>query len=477
MGDVYGSAKVRVYCRTPSCCPRFTDEDRYPLAATAEAAGLRPCKDCRPYRLPQALARGRGAPELVCRGVRLIADGVLDEATETSLAARLGVSGRHLRRMFTTYVGVTPGVLARSCRAHFARRLLDDTGLSVTEVAFAAGYGSARQFNREFKRIFGDTPSQQRATSALRAGWLGAGTGLTLRLWFTGPLDWEALTAFLAARAVPGVEQVDGRVYRRTIMVDGDPGVLELSPGGRDYLNLLVRLPRWETLMHVAAQARKIAGLDEDPASPARRLAADPVIGPLLAARPGVRVPGCWDPFETGVAAIIEQQAAPPASRPVLQRLVAGLGRRVPEPGLSRLTHAFPGPGVLARAPAGLQASGLTSAQARAVSSFASAVEQGVIRFDGSMTSGQLISSVAAVPGIAASTAEYLALRMGEPDAFPAGEPALRQSLIQISGTPSPPPGHAWEPWRSWAAAHLWAANLHSVPGQPGLEILRSQTA
>ncbi len=458
MGDVYGSAKVRVYCGTRSCCPRFKDEDRYPLAATAETAGMAACKDCRPYRLPQTLALGGGAPELVCRGVRLIVDGALDEATEASLAARLGVSARHLRRMFTAHVGVTPDGLARSCRAHFAHRLLDDTDLSVTEVAFAAGYGSARQFNREFRRIFRDTPSQRRAAGRFSRGWLGADSGLTLRLWFNGPLDWDALTAFLAARAVPGVEHVDGPVYRRTIVAGGDPGVIELSPGGRDYLSLRVHLPRWETLMHVAAQARKIAGLDEDPVSSARLLAADLAIGPLLAARPGIRVPGCWDPFEAGVAAIIEQRAAPPASRPVMERLVTGLGRQVPGQGPFGLTHTFPAPAVLASACAGLQASGLTSDQAETITSFASAVGQGVIRLDGSVASGQLISSIAAVPGITASTAEYLALRMGEPNAFPADDPALRRSLSRLAGTPSPPPCHLWEPRRSYAAAHLWAA-------------------
>jgi AraC family transcriptional regulator of adaptative response / DNA-3-methyladenine glycosylase II len=477
MGDVYGSAKVRVYCRSRSCCPKFTDKDHYPLAAVAEAVGMRACKDCRPYRLPPALARGRGAPELVCRGVRLIADGALDEGTEASLAARLGISARHLRRMFTAHVGVTPDGLARSCRAHFAHRLLDDTGLSVTEVAFAAGYGSARQFNREFKRIFHDTPSQLRAASRLSPGRLAAAGGLTLRLWFTGPLDWNALTAFLAARAVPGVEHVDDRTYRRTIMAGGDPGVLELSPGGRDHLNLRVRLPRWESLMHVAARARKIAGLDDDPAGPARVLAADPVIGPLLAARPGIRVPGCWDPFEVGVAAIIDQDAAAPASRLVLHQLVTELGRRVPGLGPLRPTHAFPAPAALAHAGAGLQASGLTSGQAETVSSFAAAVGQGAIRLDGSMTSEQLISRITAVPGITASTAQYVALRMGEPDAFPADDPVLRQSLCRLATTSGPPPAHTWQPWRSHAAAHLWAASLRNFPDQPGPEILRSAPA
>jgi len=432
------------------------------LPEMAEAVGMLACKDCRPYRLAPALARGRGAPELVCRGVRLIVDGALDEGTEASLAARLGVSGRHLRRLFTAYVGVTPDFLARSCRAHFARRLLDDTHLSVTEVAYAAGYGNARHFNREFKRIFRDTPSRMR-TSRVCPGRLPTDSGLTLRLWFSGPLDWEALTAFLAARAVPGVEHVDGTIYRRTIMMDGDPGVLELSPGGRDYLHLRVHLPYWESLMHVAAQARKIAGLDEDPVSSARFLEADRVIGPLLAARPGIRVPGCWDPFEVGVAAIIEQREPASVSRPIMHRLVSGLGRQIPGQGPFRLTHTFPAPGVVASARAGLQAAGLTSAQAETVTSFASAVDQGMIRLDGGMTSGQLISSITAVPGVTASTAEYLTLRMGDPNAFPADDPALQQSLSHLAAL-SPSHGHIWAPRRSYAAAYLWAASPRSFP-------------
>jgi len=298
-----------------------------------------------------------------------------------------------------------------------------------------------------------------------------------LRLWFTGPLDWGALTAFLAARAVPGVEHVEGRIYRRTVMVDGGPGVVELSPGGRDHLNLRVHLPRWGSLMHVVARARKIAGLDEDPAGPARLLGADPVIGPLLTARPGIRVPGCWDPFEVGVAAIIEQHAVSPASRPVMQRLVTRLGRHVGGPAPSGLSHTFPAPGVLARAGARLQACGLTRGQADTVICFASAVGQGVIRLDGSMTSNRLSSSIAAVSGVSSSTAQYLALRMGEPDAFPDDDPALRHSLSRLAGTPGRPAGHTWQPQRSHAAAHLWAASLPNSPEPPAPEISRPAPA
>lgn len=431
------------------------DEMRYLMAASAEAAVLRTCLSCRPNRLPQSLSRS--APELICRAVRMILAGTLDHGTEASLAARLGMSSRHLRRLFIACLGVTPDGLARSRRAHFARQLLDDTDLPVTEIAYAAGFGSIRQFNRECLRIFRTAPSQLRAKRS-EPGRLAADGGLTLRLSFTGPLDWDALASFLAARAVRGVEHVDGQTYRRTIVVDGDPGMIELSPGDRDHLRLRVHLPRWADLMHVAAQARRIACLDADTSEPARSLAGDLVIGPLLAARPGVRVPGAWDQFEVGVAAIIGQWLDGETSRAVMARLVGRMGREVPGLDAVCLSHTFPAPGILARAGTDLQAIGLNGDQAETLVSYAAAADNDIVRLDGSMKSDQLISSIMAIPGITASAAHYIALRMGEPDAFPASDPALQKALGHFAGNLSPDRVLRWQPWRSYAAAHLWAA-------------------
>ena len=194
-------------------------------------------------------------PELVCRAVQLILDGALDGRTETELGNRLGVSPRHLRRLFTAELGVTPDGLARSARAHFARRLLDDTDLSVTAIAFAAGFGSLRQFHRVCHEVFRASPRTLRARR--RAGdRLAADGGLRLRLPFNGRLDWDAMVAYFAARAIPGVEHVSGETYRRTIVIDGDPGVLELFPGGDDDLVLRAHLPHWEELIHIAGRAR-----------------------------------------------------------------------------------------------------------------------------------------------------------------------------------------------------------------------------
>jgi AraC family transcriptional regulator, regulatory protein of adaptative response / DNA-3-methyladenine glycosylase II len=433
-----------IYCR-PGCSarPRAENVRTFPLAAAAEAAGFRACLRCRPYRSPQALAWS--GPELVCRAVRLILDGALDGGTEAQLGARLGVSARHLRRLFTAHLGVTPDGLARSARAHFARRLLDDTELSITEIAFASGFGSVRQLNRACRDLFRMSPRELRARRRV-ADRLVADGGLMLRLPFHGPLDWDALAAYFAARVIPGVEQVSGTTYRRTIVVDGDPGVLELSPGGDDHLLLRAHLPHWEELIHLVERARRIASLDFDLDEPSRHLAPDPVIGPLLRARPGLRAPGTWDAFETGVRAIIGQQISIAAANTVTGRLVDRLG--VPVPGLGRLglTHTFPSAEALASAD--LTGLGLTRGRSAAIRSFAGAVAEDAVRLDRSVSLERLIASLTAIQGLGPWTAHYLAFRLGEPDACPI-------SPVEVA--------ERWRPWRALATAHLWMVETARV--------------
>jgi len=212
----------------------------FELAAAAEAAGFRACLRCRPYRVAGPLSCG--APELVCRAVQLIIDGSLDEGDEAALAARLGVSSRHLRRWCGEHLGVTPDQLARSRRAHFARRLLDESELGQTDVAFASGFGSLRQFNRAMREVFRASPTDLRGRRH-RADRLAADGGLAMRLSVQAPFDWDAMLAFFAERAVPGVEAIEGRVYRRTISLDGAAGVLEVQPGGPDHLVFRAHLP------------------------------------------------------------------------------------------------------------------------------------------------------------------------------------------------------------------------------------------
>jgi AraC family transcriptional regulator, regulatory protein of adaptative response / DNA-3-methyladenine glycosylase II len=391
--------------------------------------------------------------------VRLILDGALDTGNEAELGARLGVSARHLRRLFITQLGVTPDGLARSARAHLARRLLDDTDLTVTEIAFASGFGSVRQFNRVCREVFRESPRALRARRR-KTDRLAADGGLLLRLPFCGPLDWDAVLGYFAARAIPGVEHVSGDTYRRTIVVADAPGVLELRPGGADQLVLRAHLPHWEELVHVAQRARHIANLDCDLEEPFRRLALDPIIGPLIRERPGLRPPGTWDPFEIGVRAIIGQQVSIAGANTVAGRLVERLGTRVPGLELLGLTHTFPSASTLVDADyTGL---GLMPTRANAIRSFARAVAEDSVRLDRSVSVDRLVASLTALQGFGPWTAHYVALRLGEPDAFPTTDLGLQRAVLRHA------PGHSpalddlaerWRPWRALAATHLWIAD------------------
>jgi AraC family transcriptional regulator, regulatory protein of adaptative response / DNA-3-methyladenine glycosylase II len=396
---------------------------------------------------------------MVCRAVRLILDGALDRGSEAELGARLGLSARHLRRLFTTHLGVTPDGLARSARVHFARRLLDDTDLTITEIAFAAGFGSLRQFNRACREVFRESPRMLR-TRRRKADRLVADGGLLLRLPFHGPLDWQALIAYLGARAIPGVEQVSGNTYRRTILIGGDPGVLELSPGGDDHLLLRAHLPHWEELVHVVQRARRIPSLDLDLNQPSGHLGPDATIGPLLRSRPGLRPPGTWDAFETGVRAIIGQQVSVAAANTIAGRLVEATGARTPGLEPLGLTHTFPSATTLASADLG--GLGLTPVREDAIRSFARAVADDAIRLDRSIGLDQLIASVAALDGLGPWTAHYLALRLGEPDAWPATDLVLQRALPRHGAYPAATLDQLaehWRPWRALAATHLWLAD------------------
>jgi AraC family transcriptional regulator of adaptative response / DNA-3-methyladenine glycosylase II len=423
------------------------------LPAAAEAAGYRACLRCRPYRVAGEVAED--PPELVCRAVQLIISGVLDEANEAAVAARLGVSARHLRRMFHDHLGATPDQFARSRRAHFARRLLDDSDLTITEVAFASGFGSLRQFNRAMREVFRFTPSELRDRRR-RGDPLTADGGLLLRMPFTPPCDWDAAARFLAERAIPGIESVESGVYRRTIMLDGSPGMIEIGPGGTDHLLLRAHLPYWEGVIHVADRAARLAGLDVDPGPAVAQLASDAVIGPLVSARPGLRVPGAWGPFEVAVHAVVSQQLPGPQAQVALGRLARRYGTPVPGPGHG-LTHAFPSAGVLAEVAA--DGYGLPAELGGTVTALAQAVQAGAVTLDGRRALPELIGSLTAVPGLDAAAAQHITLRLGARDAFPAADPEV-QSELQRRGAPA---GDAdqlstrWRPWRALAAVHLLA--------------------
>jgi AraC family transcriptional regulator of adaptative response / DNA-3-methyladenine glycosylase II len=378
---------------------------------------------------------GWTGPDLVCRAVRLVLDGALDHGGEADLGARLGISPRHLRRLFATHLGVTPDGLARSARVHFARRLLDDTDLTVTEIAFAAGFGSLRQFNRACRDVFRESPRMLRARRR-KADRLVADGGLLLRLPFYGPLDWDALLAYFVAHGIPGVEHVAGQTYRRVVVIDGYPGVLELLPGDESHLLLRAHLPRWGELVHVVQRARRIASLDLNVQEAVQTLAADPTIAPLVQARSGVRPPGAWDPFESGVYAILARDVASSRANELARKLVDCFGVAVAGLEAFGLGRVFPPPSTVADAD--LTRIGLSGELGVSIRAFANAVADDVVRLDGSASLDEFVASIAALDGLDASTAHEIALRAGEPDAAPDEHLAER-----------------WRPWRAVATTHL----------------------
>ena len=382
--SVQGVVTTGIYCR-PDCRAHPKPENVRPFAtaAAAEAAGFRACLRCRPYRIDHDF--GAIGPDLVCRAVRRVVEGALDRGTENDLGRELGVSARHLRRVFVEHVGTTPDHLARSRRAHFARRLLDDTDLPLTQVARAAGFGSVRQFHRACADTFGFPPSELRARRR-KADRLVADGGLALRL--PGPPVTGALE-FLAARATPGVEVVAGGSYRRTIEIDGEPGVLELWPA-EEHAVLVAHLPYWDGLIHVVERARRIVGI-------------------------GMDVPGAWDPFELAVRAIVGQQITVAGATTITGRIVARHGRSVPGLALLRLTHLFPGADVLATAD--LDGVGLTAPRCDAIAALAGAVSNGSIVLDARVALDELRTTLTAVKGIGPMTADYVAARLGIPGA------------------------------------------------------------
>jgi AraC family transcriptional regulator of adaptative response / DNA-3-methyladenine glycosylase II len=465
-----GVVTTGIYCRAGCpATPLRRNTRPFEFAAAAEAAGFRPCKRCRPDTLPGP-APSTSSSELVCRALRAIADGALDDTTDEEFAVRLGVSGRHLRRLFEQHVGASPSEVARSRRAHFARRLVDETDLTMAEIAFASGFRSVRQMNRVMRDVFRQPPSELRASRRDRERLVADG-GLELRLPYRPPLAHCELLAFLAARAVPGVEHVDGDVYRRVVDVDGDPGVVELRfDPDAPVVHMRAHLPRYDTLLHVVSRARALLDLDADPDPIDAHLARDPLLRSEVRSIPGLRVPGTWSRFELGVRAILGQQVTVRAANRFAGRMVLAFGTPVAGLGPFGLSHRFPTAETLASAGVhAVAAVGVPGSRARAVVAFATAVTQGDLELGPTGDLARTLERLRAVPGIGPWTAQYIAMRaFAEPDAFPAGDAGLRRAASARTARPLTDAAlteraERWRPWRAYAALHLWTA-LASSP-------------
>ncbi len=456
---IQGVVTTGIYCRADCAAqPHARNVRPYPSMVAASAAGFRPCLKCRPDRLIDNAAE---VPPAVAQALVLITEGALDEGTEADVAARVGYSGRQLRRLFLDHVGATPDYVARSRRAHFARRLFDETDLTITDIAYAAGFSSARQMNRDVKAMFGFTPTELRRRRR-RTDLLATDGGLRLRVAYRGSIDVAEVLAYLGSRAIPGVETVvDGR-YRRTIESCGYPGVIEVADHGDGrHLEVTAHLPTMASVIDDVARVRQLFGCDHDQLPAYRHLSADPVIGALVRRRPGLRLPGAWDRFETSVRVLLGQQVSVAGASTIAGRIAAAYGTEVP--GLrDGLSHVFPTAEQLADAD--LEGFGMPKSRGATIVGFARAVASGELDLYAGDDLDAITVALTALPGIGPWSAAVIAGRvMRHPDAFAASDLGLRKAVGRLLAADEPPSAaevldhaEAWRPHRTTAAAHLW---------------------
>ena len=445
-----------IYCRP--VCPAATPKRRnirfFPCAAAAEEAGFRACKRCRPETAPGTPA-WQGTSATVRRALRLIEEGALDESGVELLAARVGVGGRHLRRLFVEHLGASPLAIALTQRTHLARRLIDETTLPMARVAFSSGFQSVRQFNDAIRKSFALTPTQIRRGAATKA----EGSELRLRLAYKKPFDWHGLLDFLRFRAIPGVEAVDNDSYRRTVGCSDASGFIRLTNDpGHAQLLLELNLKDATPLVPLVDRVRRVFDLRADPVQIGECLKRSRLL--KTAFRPGLRVPGAWDPFEVGVRAILGQQISVAAATTLAGRLVERFGRHIDSEGENALHSLFPEPEDLISPELGKI--GLPSKRADAIRNFARSVAQGDLRLDSSLGLEDSIERLCRVDGIGPWTAHYVAMRaFGETDAFPASDLGIRHALAIEGKLPSEKEVMAiaeeWRPWRAYAAVNLWS--------------------
>lgn len=482
-----GVRSTGIFCRPicPAPTPREENCSFWRSAAAAQAAGFRPCLRCRPEAAPGTPA-WRGTEATVSRALRLIEAGALDAGGSVeSLAARLGVGDRHLRRLFERHLGTTPRAVAKMRRVLFAKQLLAETDLPMAEVALAAGFGSQRRFNACLREVYDRPPSALRPSGRRRgrrtAGGAGQGAAcrLDLMLPFRPPLAWDALLRFMARRAIPGVESVTDGVHARTLRLPSGAAVVRtrMDPRG-DRLRVAVRSEASDGLIELTAALRRLFDLDADIVAIDALLGRQPPLRRLVARQPGVRVPGAVDGFETAVRAILGQQVSVKGATTLAGRLVARWGEPLPE--ALRSHGEATGPTMPARAPLGalfpraatladaeLEAIGLTRARAEAIRGLAAAVVARPTLLAPAAALDEAVAEWAALRGVGPWTAQYVAMRvLREPDALPSGDLGLRKALTPNSKNAGKPVLasevekrlEGCRPYRAYAAMRLWGA-------------------
>lgn len=458
-----------IYCRPicPAPLPRRDQVCFYPTAAACQEAGFRPCLRCRPETAPE-LGAWQGTRSTVSRALALIEDGALDASSVDALALRLGIGERQLRRLFRQHLGASPIAVAQTRRILLAKQLIHETQLPMIQVASAAGFRSVRRFNEIFQHLFRRPPSALRRSGAIEE-LVGRSGAIRLTLSYRPPFEWEALLAFLHARAIPGVEAVSAGCYMRSISVGDATGAIFVEREKGTRLAVTVRFADLRALPVIIARVRRVFDLAADPVAIGEHLSRDPLLAPLVAARPGLRVPGAWDGFELAVRAVLGQQITVSAATKLAERLVAAYGQPIADPVLRGygLTHVFPTPEQVASAD--LVVLGMPETRRAALSSLAAAVVADPMLFGMRSDLETAIERLRRLPGIGEWTAQYIAMRqLREPDAFPVTDIGIVRALSDRMGVrPTSAEllarAELWRPWRAYAATHLWASEPRHI--------------
>jgi len=457
-----GVLTTGIYCR-PSC-PAITPARKnvtfHRSAAAAQSAGFRACRRCLPDATPGSPAWDVAA-DVSGRAMRLIADGVVEREGVEGLAGKVGYTSRHLNRILTAELGAGPLALARARRAQTARILVETTSMGLADVAFASGFASVRQFNDTIRSVYACTPSELRGRHATSAGSAGR---IELRLPARAPYNWEQLHAFLAARAVPGVEHCGPDWVERSLRLPHGAGVVRLGPVGERrgtaYIAATLRLVDVRDVAAAVERCRRLLDADCDPTAVDEELGADPRLARLVRLRPGMRVPGAVDGAEIAVRAVLGQQVSVAGARTVAGRLAAEYGEPLPADLVTaELSHLFPTADALAEVdPERLP---MPRARGRALNTLCAAIAAGDIALDRSADRDEVRSQLLALPGIGPWTADYIALRaLGAPDVFLPTDVGVRNALRRFGEGPVAAAQLAgrWRPWRSYALMHLWAS-------------------
>jgi AraC family transcriptional regulator of adaptative response / DNA-3-methyladenine glycosylase II len=457
-----GVTSTGIYCRP--ICPSRTSKPvnvrYYATAAAAAEAGFRPCLRCRPEAAPGTPA-WLGTCAVVNRGLRMIHEGVLDDCSVESLAARLGVTSRHLHRLFMRHVGASPITVAQTRRLHFAKRLLDETQLPITQIALASGFGSVRRFNDAFRDTYGRAPRELRARAGGRS--MGAGE-VVLKLAYRPPYDWRRMVESLAATAIRGVECIEDACYMRSIATSTGRALVLVRPyANENALELRVRGAAPSALVQIATAARRVFDLSADSAVIDAALGSDPLLGPLVRRRPGLRIPGAWDAFECAVRCLIFENERPERAQRAIDHLIERTGETI-DSGCAQLTHTFPTPAAIAAAD--LDELGVQSPKLHALQTLV----RTLVRSERAPPdSDAVMQALTSIPEVSDWTLQIMALRsLAEPDALPAGDRRLRRAAAvagsMLSVRALERRAEAWRPWRGYAAMHLWTvAAVQSV--------------